>query len=552
VRKGRPHLWIALFSAAAVGLVAVVNLGRTSPGPLARVHSRMDDLNDRWSCSECHGGWGASMQSACLDCHEEVAAHIQSGAGLHGALDATVREACASCHSDHHGEGFGLVNAQSFALAGVDDLEGFEHARVGFPMDGRHLDLACTECHEFAQTRFLPEEEQRYMGLDRRCVSCHDDPHAGALGESCTQCHGQTAFDQLASLGHEEFLPLEGAHAALDCRTCHAQDETHALESLASAAGASAARECVSCHPSPHALPFMDAVAAKVSGEVGGACAACHLAAHEEFEQGSVSMDTALHALAGFPLDSPHAGLDCTECHAEGVAFAERYPGRERDLCAHCHEDPHDGQFDEGSFGNPTGSGVSGSNCVACHEREHFEPHAFGALEHERTLMALTGSHLEARCEACHERPTESKARRFRGTSSRREDCHQDAHRGAFDGLISELAQELASVEQGRCARCHLTGAFSDVTESEFPHGRWTGFEVDGAHAQEACESCHPRSHERGPDGRSFGFVSEHFGDFTGCSTCHEDPHQGMFGATGMPAVVGQMWRRCWYIPKAA
>jgi len=122
----------------------------------------------------------------------------------------------------------------------------------------------------------------------------------------------------------------------------------------------------------------------------------------------------------------------------------------------------------------------------------------------------------------------------FRGTPSRCERCHEDAHRGYFD----RFAETLGRHASGTCAACHSTEAFSAIPDGVFDHGRWTGFPVRGAHAQSRCESCHPRSKEADRFGRSFGWVAAQFGTYTGCVTCHVDPHRGAFDTPDLPGEV--------------
>ena len=63
---------------------------------------------------------------------------------------------------------------------------------------------------------------------------------------------------------------------------------------------------------------------------------------------------------------------------------------------------------------------------------------------------------------------------------------------------------------------------------------------MKGAHEQEGCQACHPLNQKPDPNGRTFGKVSEHFGEYQGCVTCHEDPHAGAFDADELPAKVDQ------------
>ncbi|MEE8105604.1 MAG: hypothetical protein V3T86_08740, partial [Planctomycetota bacterium] len=196
--------------------------------------------------------------------------------------------------------------------------------------------------------------------------------------------------------------------------------------------------------------------------------------------------------------------------------FAERYPGRTADACASCHKDPHGGQFLRGD---------NQKQCVDCHDRLRFEPHAFTVQKHAETALPLTGSHLETACENCHDIAWEGRARLFRGTVQLCEGCHEDAHSGFFKRYDAELLK----TPGGSCAACHEPTAFAEVADKNFEHGRWTGFHVKGAHAQGECEDCHPRATTPDENGRAFGRVVDHFGRFTGCETCHADPHRGGF-----------------------
>lgn len=522
-----PQLWIALFSAVGVLLVAVVDMERTSPGKLAAVHEREPDLSDGSSCSACHGGWTSTMTESCLDCHAEVATHIEDGDGLHGHLDPERVSQCAMCHSEHHGTSFSIVNVQSFSLAGVQDVEQFDHQLIGYLMEGPHLELACVECHTQADAAVLPTGERRYMGLKQDCASCHEDPHQGRMAQACSDCHVQSSFDELHSIGHDTRLPLIGGHGALDCRECHAVEHSHSLEKLGRGRPKPQPRTCLECHASPHSRGFQSGVA-RVLGELEeSACVACHLHEHESFRQDGLTITDRQHAQSGFPLNRPHDGVTCQDCHSADLEeFVARYPGRDKDACHACHDDPHDGQFGGGAFGD--------AGCLACHDRHQFEPHTFDVAKHEQTDLVLTGSHLETACNDCHQVPDDSGVRRFAGTGSTCEECHRDAHDGFFD----YFTMGLIGTPGGECARCHTTGDFVERARDEFAHERWTAFAISGAHAQSDCESCHPRSHKPDISGRSFGRVREHFGVVEGCQSCHSDPHRGRFDRTDALAEV--------------
>jgi hypothetical protein len=91
------------------------------------------------------------------------------------------------------------------------------------------------------------------------------------------------------------------------------------------------------------------------------------------------------------------------------------------------------------------------------------------------------------------------------------------------------VSAQYEPLDAGECSRCHGDVRFDQVPEADFDHGEWTGFAVEGAHRQAECTVCHPLAEEPDERGRRFGYVEEHFGVFTGCVTCHEDPHGGLF-----------------------
>jgi hypothetical protein len=374
----------------------------------------------------------------------------------------------------------------------------------------------------------LPEGGRRYLGLDQSCGTCHEDPHKGAMGNACASCHGQESWDRLHSEGHEKRLALVGGHGDIECRACHAQgDPIHSLEAIGAGRDLFP-RDCEHCHDSPHQEEFTDGVAALVAKTPGAACVSCHLPEHIAFrDEGLSRMPPAHHACSGFPLAAPHDKARCDECHKPaGKTFAERYPGRGADACKACHEDVHEGQFDEGPF--------AAAGCVGCHDRLHWEPHAFDAEKHARAALPLTGRHAQIECGECHEVPAENRPRTFRGTPARCESCHEDAHQGYFARFEAELAQ----AKPGSCGQCHETTAFHDLPAEGFDHKRWTGFALAGAHAQSACETCHRREAQPDARGRTFGWIEKRYGKLKGCVTCHVDPHRGEFDKPGMPKEV--------------
>jgi hypothetical protein len=510
-------------SLLAISVIAVVDARRTSPGPISAAHAQVEELAGGTNCAACHGGWFSSLTDACLDCHEEIERQIDARQGLHGALEEVRGQGCGTCHSDHHGAAAPLVHAQTFALAGFPEREAFDHARIGFDMNGAHLALDCAECHAHADEKVLALGTRRFGGLDSSCVSCHEDPHEGEMALACASCHGQSAWDELHSVGHEQWLPLVGGHAEVGCRDCHAELDTHSLEALGARSGRSEPRNCESCHANPHGATFSSQAAQAFGRSVATGCVECHAAQHTEFGAAAGTLSVEQHAWSGFELRDAHVGPECAACHAGAQdAYAARYPGRTQQQCSSCHADVHGGQFAAGPF--------AAGDCGQCHDERAFAPHLFTRELHERTAFALDDRHAPAGCDDCHVRASESEARLFRGTDPSCAACHLDAHDGFFAPGPGQ-----SSVD---CGLCHVSAHFSDLPAGIFEHGAHTRFDVLGAHAQSRCESCHPLAGEPDAAGRRFGRVAEGAAPFEACASCHLDPHAGAFDRAPLPAEV--------------
>jgi hypothetical protein len=389
-----------------------------------------------------------------------------------------------------------------------------------------HSTLACTDCHRHAEVELLEEGQKRFLGLQQACASCHADPHRGAMRFACATCHGQDTFEQRAVPSHEQWLPLAGAHAHVDCRQCHAADSAHALEKLQPGDRARA-RQCADCHEAPHSERFLGGNAKAASLPAKAVCVTCHDLTLPRFTDPRVTVAPEQHVHGGFPLQAPHDKVGCAGCHTPGASWAQRHPGRHADDCKSCHSDPHGGQFATGPYAD--------AGCIGCHSRTTFEPHQFDRDHHARTALPLDGKHAELECKECHADPaSEDVPRRFHGTPNRCEGCHDDAHHGAF----AHAAAKLQAQPRGTCAQCHGTDAFGRLEHARFDHRDWTGFPIDGAHSQIECTDCHARSDVPDAFGRRFGRIPRHGASFGGCPTCHGDPHDGVFDRERMPADV--------------
>jgi hypothetical protein len=303
------------------------------------------------------------------------------------------------------------------------------------------------------------------------------------------------------------------------------------VAALLEAAAPPAARACAACHESPHAEAFVLSAAAGLGAAPDASCVRCHDTARADFASGT--LERALHAASGFPLEAPHAEVACAGCHGGGEGgrgFEERFPGRDAASCEACHADPHGGQFERGAF--------AGASCSTCHGGTGFHPATFDALLHDRTAFALEGAHREAGCAACHgDRPVRPELvaeRVFAAADTACASCHEDAHGGRLRG---ELAAE-------GCGACHGPARFDEVDRGAFDHGACTVFALTGAHADADCAACHEPTPEPDALGRRFGRVPEAtVRGADACEVCHEDVHAGSFdgalAAAAAPSAAG-------------
>ena len=335
-------------------------------------------------CGNCHSptGWpdvefdhdstsfplvGHHNEASCLDCHEDD-------------RFKNTPTTCYGCHAkdDAHDGRSGRQCENCHSPAGWEDTR-FDHARdTIFPLQGRHGDLTCSDCHS---------DDPFADSLDTACVSCHedDDKHDGHFGDRCDTCHVSSLWTTI-TFDHDTDTEysLHGAHTAIACEECHVEPIfVGGLEP-----------GCSNCHSDddPHA------------GTQGKECADCH---NESSWPDDVFFD---HGLTGFPLLGVHADSDCDVCHETRV-FRDAPTA-----CIDCHreDDAHDGRFAQ--------------DCRLCHNPVDWLEWRF---DHDvRTAFKLEGAHTAVDCESCHRQSLTAQ----RTIGRRCGDCHRsdDIHDGEF------------------------------------------------------------------------------------------------------------------------
>lgn len=236
--------------------------GRHREAKCEACHKSTDHRATPKDCVGCHRGddrHRGTLGTLCADCHDERAwkpaprfDHTRTKFPLRHA-HAVPPLACTSCHADaEHQRGAALAclschkkDDRHAAQLGTrceschDDrnwkVSAFDHTRTRFALLGRHVQVACKDCHA----------TPRYRDTPRDCSSCHakDDRHQARFGTACESCHnarhwGLWNFDHTRRTA----FVLDGAHGALACERCHTQPAPKGRP--AAALGAT----CVSCH----------------------------------------------------------------------------------------------------------------------------------------------------------------------------------------------------------------------------------------------------------------------------------------------------------------
>jgi hypothetical protein len=174
-------------------------------------------------CENCHTDGFKGTPKDCYSCHQQDDEH-----------DGAFGTACETCH-----------NPSDWKDAT------FDHSLAAFPLDGAHVNVACTECHI----------NNVFKGTPHECAACHAEPdyHLGMFtGQACSDCHTTTAWSPARYDGPHTFPMNHGGTnnlckdchqptlAQWTCYTCHDRAE---VESKHIEEGISNFSDCLRCHP---------------------------------------------------------------------------------------------------------------------------------------------------------------------------------------------------------------------------------------------------------------------------------------------------------------
>lgn len=288
------------------------------PWPLVGEHSTA-------ACNGCHQGNPpryAGTTRVCVDCHQEDLQRATQPSHDNFSRD------CSQCH-------------QPTGFAGSASTGGDPNFVHPWPLRGVHGQTACGSCHVGAPPV--------YAGTPTDCVECHGDDRLRAqpphddFPSDCSTCHGNDSFSP-AMFDHP--WPLDGAHAAAECQSCHVGDPPR-YEGTP--------RDCVGCHLSEYEnnpVPGHDTFPTT--------CASCH--STQAWTPASSG-----HPEARFPTNGRH-NYSCNQCHNPDLGPN----GRGNADCVGCHVGAHSrARMDaehRGFRGYPTGDAAP-NFCLNCHPR---------------------------------------------------------------------------------------------------------------------------------------------------------------------------------------
>ena len=187
--------------------------------------------------------------------------------------------------------------------------------------------------------------------------------------------------------------------------------------------------------------------------------------------------------------------MQCKACHID----LKHYRDTPMD-CHACHkkDDKHEGQL--------------GQKCENCHSDRDWKVARF---DHSPTRFPLLGKHAPVKCADCH------KTLRYKDAPRDCYGCHKkdDKHKLTF-GVA--------------CESCHNARAWGIW---DYDHTRRAKYQLDGAHAKLACETCHTRPAPAGKPSAEVGNT---------CLSCHrrDDKHDGAFGSVCEQCHSTDNWKR--------
>jgi hypothetical protein len=149
--------------------------------------------------------------------HAQQAPAAATTRSPHGKLDVP----CQNCHTP---QGWNPIRSKPE----------FNHSQTNFPPSGRHTVVQCRSCHA----------DLDFSNVSDKCQDCHADLHRRKNGAECALCHNTNGWQvSIHNINeHQDRFPLIGAHAAVDCYSCHKVGTVGQFNRFG------LSTQCVSCH----------------------------------------------------------------------------------------------------------------------------------------------------------------------------------------------------------------------------------------------------------------------------------------------------------------
>ena len=473
----------------------------SSPGPLAQSHASLDNQQQ---CMGCHINDSKDLSNdKCLDCHDhnDLRDRIRAGKGFH-ASETVKGKSCWTCHRDHKGRGYDIMGWKSI----TGEEKGFDHDKTGWPLNGKHAQTECKDCHKNKNKQGLVV----YMGTDKLCgaAGCHnnDQPHKFERRDmlQCERCHSESVWKPPKSPANQKFnhddrkdaaMPLFGSHKDVACAKCHPKAVFNLPFPDPDGCGNTG------CHESPH------------KGHLFGKrdCEWCHSPTFKTLKQQNFDHTEKTK----FDLGPAHRAIPCYNCHTKALA-----EGKPTGACEQCHsKDSHHGnRFSQ--FGDPP-------KCGICHPSggPKFTPKVFN--HDARTSFKLTGKHGDIACRACHRGKSPSDFERLtpliKGGQADCMGCHE--HKNVHDRKYN--SNQCTGVAGG--SGCHTNAGEIEVKYTNMVklyHGPDSKFPLVKGHKGVACGDCHTGRTKNGKT--TFDKIPT---DCNASGKCHEDSlHLGELG----------------------
>lgn len=221
---------------------------------------------DKGRCESCHDVFGFSPARFGMIDHSKTdypltgahfavpcqSCHIKDRSGLQ--IFKFKNKTCNGCHKDiHQGQFASYVTRGGCESCHKTDSwhkTSFEHASTRFPLQGKHAQIQCSECH-VKVNEGRPGEYVSYKLKSFECTACHQDIHLGQFTQKnkqadCRKCHKSNSwFDLIFEHNvHSSFIII-GAHKEVTCGECHRQETRNDKQFIRFKP---LAHQCKSCH----------------------------------------------------------------------------------------------------------------------------------------------------------------------------------------------------------------------------------------------------------------------------------------------------------------